>query len=367
MNTEKQTHTFPEGVIYTLAQRETDLKKYNGLKVVLGNGTDGKNEKAMKGRAKRKMVTQKLALSLIDVAKERGDTKIENSLWNAHDCQTNITSANGRVYGDYCKTRFCTLCLSIRQAKILNRYLPVIKDWEDPRFITLTAKAVKIDKLEWWINCIQKAFSTTHKRINKRHLRGKGIKVLGVKSLECNFNPKDKTYNPHFHLIVPNCEIGKLLMVEWQITMNSNKEWKRILKTKKKIADGMGQHTRRIKKNIEEDLIETVKYGSKVFTDFDNKKKSKDGTLPKVYVVAIYNVYSAMKRKRLFDRFGFNLPKEEKFISKGEQIINSFEDWTYQEGVNDWVNSNTGELLTGYVPTPQLYHLLENHLDISLE
>ena len=64
-----------------------------------------------------------MALSLIDVAKENGDVEREKAYWNTYYCQNSVITANGRLYGKYCKNRFCTLCCSIRKAEIINKYL----------------------------------------------------------------------------------------------------------------------------------------------------------------------------------------------------------------------------------------------------
>ena len=53
----------------TLVQSETGLLG-KGAIIVNGNGTDLVDDKAIKGRAKRKMITNKMTLSLIDIAKE---------------------------------------------------------------------------------------------------------------------------------------------------------------------------------------------------------------------------------------------------------------------------------------------------------
>ncbi len=38
---------------------------------------------------------------------------------------------------------------------------------------------------------------------------------MGIKSLECNFNPITKKYNPHLHLIVASKEMADILIKEW--------------------------------------------------------------------------------------------------------------------------------------------------------
>ena len=56
----------------TLVQSGTGLSG-KGAIIVNGNGTDLLNDKAKKGRAKGKMITNKMTLSLIDVVKESKD------------------------------------------------------------------------------------------------------------------------------------------------------------------------------------------------------------------------------------------------------------------------------------------------------
>ncbi|WP_271766755.1 hypothetical protein [Aquimarina algiphila] len=103
-------------------------------------------------------------LRLIDIAKEDGEPELEKAFWNTYHCQQNIVTADGRLYGDYCKNRFCTLCCSIRKADIINRYLPTIQKWEDLHFITITVKSCKEHQLEAYIKSLKGTFK---KIINK--------------------------------------------------------------------------------------------------------------------------------------------------------------------------------------------------------
>lgn len=160
------------------------------------------------------MITQKIILSLIDVATKKGEQDRIKAYWNTYHCQTNIVSARGGLYGNYCKNRFCTLCAGIRKAEIINKYLPVIETWKDPYFVTLTAKAVPACKLKSRIDKMLLSIQKLLSRNKKRHERGKGIRLEIVKSIECNFNPQRRTYNPHFHLIVSTKEAAKLIVKE---------------------------------------------------------------------------------------------------------------------------------------------------------
>ncbi|NOR75811.1 MAG: hypothetical protein GQ525_11705 [Draconibacterium sp.] len=63
-----------------------------------------------------------------------------------------------------------------------------------------------------------------------------------------------------------------------------------------------------------------------------------------------------MKGKRIFDRFGFNLPKQPQQKSNTKLVV-YFENWTFPEDSSDWVNDETGEALTKTVfkTTPTIY------------
>ena len=67
----------------------------------------------------------------------------------------------------------------------------------------------------------------------------------------------------------------------------------------------------------------------------------------------------------MFDRFGFNLPQQPPKVSKCE-LIQNFEEWTFYPSNNDWINKETGEILSGYIQAPELNHLLENGINTNL-
>ncbi|MEZ0007158.1 hypothetical protein ABH942_002537 [Flavobacterium sp. 28YEA47A] len=72
-----------------------------------------------------------MMLNLVGVAKEKGEDEKLKSQWNIYHCQSQVITANGRIYGRYCKNRFCTLCCRIRKAKIINKYYLIIELWEE--------------------------------------------------------------------------------------------------------------------------------------------------------------------------------------------------------------------------------------------
>lgn len=342
--------------MYTLGQNGTVKTRQNQI-VISGNGSDLSKTDALKGRAKRKLITQSMVLSLMDVAKIKGDDEKQNSYWNTYYCQNRVIVNDGKLYGKYCKNRFCTLCCSIRKAEIINKYLPTIKQWEEPYFVTLTIKSCKANRLNLMVSKVLQGFSIIRVKHKKRYQRGNGLKLIGVKSLECNFNPVKKTYNPHLHLIVANKEIAELLVSEWLLLWNR----KGLFYTSKKAQD--------IRKvySLETGLIEIIKYGSKIFSEPDMNKRGNQNSNYQIYVSALDNILSAMKGKRIFERFGFNTGKAETTSTSEPQLITDFEEWEFNPKVADWENVNNDNKLTGYAPQSQLLSILENSINTIID
>ena len=358
MRTQLTGLPFREGQFNTLAQSGTQLTDNSIAKrsiIVTGNGTELSNKTQLEGWAKRKLITQTMMLSLIDVAREKGNTNQVKAYWNTWHCLNKANSSDGRLYGKYCKNCFCTLCLCIRKAEILNKYLPVIKTWKEPYFVTLTIRSVHAEKLK---HTIEKGMIRGFKRITqnlkKRNQRGKGIKLIGIKSLECNFNPLKRTYNPHFHLIVPDEETADILISEWR------KLWKN------KWTNKAAQHKRKVE-SLERDLIECVKYGSKIFTEPDLNKKAKQKVPPYIYVSALDNIFTAMRGHRLFERFGFNLPASVKKKEVKFSLLKQYENWYFDIKQSDWINAETEQALSGYRLPPELNNLLAYNINTLLE
>ncbi len=339
--------------MYTLAESGTNKTGQNHI-IVNGEGSDLNKKEALKGRAKRKTITQIMMLRLIEVAQENGEPELEKSYWNTYYCQQNIITADGRLYGKYCKNRFCTLCCSIRKAEMINKYFPVMKKWEEPYFLTLTVKSCNANNLSRYIKKFTQGVQRITEKHRKRYQRGKGKMLIGVRSLECNFNPKKKTYNPHFHIITKDKYTAEVLLAEWLQLWTP------------KFANKKGQNLQPVT-DLENGLVEIIKYGSKIFTEPDLKKREKESSTAQIYIKALDTILTAMKSKRIFDRFGFNSPKKtikQKFSAK---LLSNYNEWEYNCNTSDWENIATGELLSGYEIPSHLQALLEYNINISFQ
>ena len=294
-----------------------------------------------------------MMLNLIKLAEENGEPELQKAYWNTYYCQQSLISVDGRFYGKYCKNRFCSLCCSIRKAEMINKYYPVLKNWKEPYFLTLTVKSCNAKNLKHYIKKFIQGIQRIIAKHRKRYQRGKGIKLVGVRSLECNFNPTRKTYNPHFHIIAKDKKIAEILLKEWL------KLWT------PKYANRLGQNIQPVR-NLESGLIEIIKYGSKIFTEADLKEKTKGEKTVYIYLKALDTILNAMKGKRIFDRFGFDLPQQHKYKSAKPQLVNNYDEWDYNAEISDWQNVMTQERLSGYELPTSLQSILENNLNMDL-
>lgn len=343
-----------EGQFNTLAQSGTEFHNYEPkIPLILhGEGTCKGDSKMLLNRAKKKVLTQRIILALIDVARIRKEVKWEKAYWNTYHCQSKIMEANKRLYGNYCKNRFCTLCAGIRKAEIINKYYPVIEKWSDAYFVTLTAKSVTAIKLKNRIERMLLSIRKILSRNKKRHARGYGIKLEGIRALECNFNPIRRTYNPHFHLIVSSKEAADLIISEW------------LKQSTPSHAVKAAQNIRKVD-DLAHDLVEVIKYGSKIFTDPTMKKRTKNKISPFIYVSAFHNIIKAFSDHRIFERFGFNLPARTKETKM--TLVTEYDQLKFAPELFDWVNDGTAELLTGYKPSSELLAILENNINLDLQ
>jgi len=357
MSQSKQNLGFVKGSLDTLALKRTTISaKDNSVQLIYGTGSC---KSSIKKRPKKKLITQMLALALIDVAKENNETEWIKRYWNVWHCQNYLTTYNGRAYGHYCKNKCCAICVSIRKADMINRYKPTIEKWSDLHFLTLTVKSQPNTNLKKWMKGMNNAMELINDRCRQRYNRGKGPKLIGVRSLECNYNPIKKTYNPHFHVLCATKEIAEILKAEWLELWNRN-----YVKSNNK-KDIMALHfLQKIRKvrNTEKDIIETIKYGAKIFTDPEMKKgKSKANHI--IYAKALHSIYKSMDGLKLFVKFGFKLPKTES--QSNTRLIIDYKEWKYEPKAANWVNMITGQVMTNYSPDWALEELLDK-IDIQL-
>ncbi len=341
--------------IYTLAVHRTPLyvkPSRNPVIIVKGKGKDIADNTGLQKLAKRRMISNALVLKLIDVAKEYRDYDFIKQCWNAYHCLGKIYTTGGKLHGKYCKLRFCPLCCGNRKADLLNRYYPYFQnEWGNAYFVTLTVKAQKVKNLKKYIDGMCRAIAVIIDKYDRGYKKGKCKKLIGIRTLECGFNPEKHTYNPHFHIIVKNKEIGDTLKKEWC------KLWTL------KYANPGAQKVKPVW-NMQGALIELIKYCGKIFTEPDNDKKLQGMAAPTIYAHALYNILKALDKKHVFEGFGFTLPEQPKKVTFTP--VGDYKIWHLDPKTGDYINDDLDFPLIGFSKPPELESLLENCIDTVL-
>ena len=74
-----------------------------------------------------------------------------------------------------------------------------------------------------------------------------------------------------------------------------------------------------------------------------------------------------MKGLRIFERFGFNLPKVSKTQTPEFTILRDYDEWIFDPMAFDWLNTKNQKRLADYNPIMQLVELLNNNIDTTLK
>jgi len=165
-------------------------------------------------------------------------------------------------------------------------------------------------------------------------LHDHGLNIKGIRKLECTYNPRTNTYNPHFHLLIEGKEAAKLLIDLW-------------LKRYPE-ANIKGQDMRPADPNS---LIELFKYTVK------GVHKGK------YFPEALDVIYQALEGRRTYQPFGIRKMAEEDIdgIRSEAVTFKGYRDdmWRWSKVAKDWVNDH-GELLTDYIIEGKLSDWIED-------
>lgn len=122
-----------------------------------------------------------------------------------YNCGTSIALQNGMIKSaNFCRDRLCPMCNFRRSQKMFSQNMAVyhkIKA-ENPRyrqlFLTLTVPNVKL----WQLKDTLKAMSDSWNRF-RNHRAFKREPVVGFcKKLEITYNKEQRTYHPHYHVML---------------------------------------------------------------------------------------------------------------------------------------------------------------------
>lgn len=267
-----------------------------------------------------------------------------------------------------CKILLCPFCMTRKSILLGNNLFKVMKyGAEEHQFeyihLVLAQRNCKITELESVIDDLLKAF----KKFSNRDIflqKGKGAKGIikgWFRNLEITFNREEKTFHPHFHIIlaVEKSYFSKEFNSEGYLTQEKAlKMWRECLGVdymptahlnKIYYLDENGNKVKEFDSNDDIALKKAVKEASKYITKALEILALKDEKLQKK---VLKNMLKALSNRRLFAYGGelkkikakLKLEDEEKsnLINIGDEEIDTT-DMEYLIEVYKWCQENNGQ------------------------
>lgn len=280
-------------------------------------------------RAQSKHFGLPLATALTEFAKSHAGEaqgELEQAYRNTIYCAGVQTQEKGMIRSRYCSNRWCPVCGRIKMGKAINSYLPIVEEWSDPHFVTLTVQNVDADNLLLLIGKMMDGFNAV-----KRKLHRDLGKLTALRKLECTYG---KGYHPHFHVIVEGRDAALALVEQWLVFAPRY----------------TGRRVERSAQNVQKadmaSLVELFKYATKLCA------KGPDG-VRYVSPEHLDVIFRALRNRRTYQSYGFKVAKDVEDITDVESKIEAFTQieervlWLWDQDSADWIDHRTGELLTG--------------------
>jgi hypothetical protein len=288
-------------------------------------------------RARVKFLSEAMAVGLANVP----DSKLTKSYWNTFYCSSILQKKGDSLTGKYCKNRWCLVCCRIRSAQLIKQYAPVLASWPEKHLVTLTVPncseadlvATK-EQMKAGFNRIRHTFQMQHRR------KQRAAPLVALRKLECTHNPDRDDYHPHFHLVVPDYAAAVELRAAWLVQFPSAKWDAQDIRP----ADGGAGH-------------ELFKYFTKLVTT-----KSKERF---IRLAPLNVIFEAIAGQRTFQAFGIPKTVEELGDEEAEALAEELEidavfEWVQAQA--DWVDKESGEMLTNYTPSAQFKKFVETKI-----
>ncbi len=278
-------------------------------------------------RARAKHLTVPLAIRLAELR-----SPLEKSYRNAAYCAGTLRQKDGKLQGRYCGTRWCLVCSRVRTARAITRYQPVLAQWEDPMFVTLTVRNVAGDLLTGLVGEMLHKFAAVRRAIT----RTDKLSFEAVRKIECTHNYHQDTYHPHFHMVVNGRAAAEALRTRWVATWGDR-------------AELVAQDVRPCTPGS---LLELFKYATKLATNAGGGEKRY------MSPEALDVIFQSLRGRRIWQPVGFVAPAttdEEAEIgttgtTEAPDATANGTEWEWLQDQHDWVDTTTGELLTEYTP-----------------
>lgn len=290
----------------------------------------------LRKRARAKAKTEAVVEGLAGLGKE---TPLRFGYASTLRCANVLRQADGKVTGKYCNNRWCTVCNRIRTAKLRTAYAPALASWADAQFVTLTIPNVQGEQLHGVVREVLKSVKWATDNIR----RTDRLSWKAVRKLEVTYSTKLRNYHPHLHLLVAGKAQADALVRRWLDTHPDANP------AAQKIIPCTGPNA----------MAELTKYLTK------SAVKGADGkeTAPPARVLD--TIYKAVRKLRTIQPMGFTVAAAADVVQDDDATIEldastaapaartELVEWEWITSLTDWIDLTTGEVLSGYEPTPE--------------
>jgi hypothetical protein len=209
--------------------------------------------------------------------------------------------------------------------------------------VTLTIRNCAGEDLASTLDAMVKTFASCARAVRRTH----GLPFTALRKLECTYSVERGDYHPHYHVIVEGKEQGELLRALWLRRFVGR-------------AEPSGQDVRPCDVGS---LGELFKYATKLITKTKGKER---GVMP---VAALHVIFGAMRGRRVWQSIGFVLPagveeeiESEEIVLAGTPAFKRVDEtvfWEWNQQAFDWIDRETGEYLSEYVPEERYQAFIE--------
>ena len=160
----------------------------------------------LRKRSIKRFLAQKIALELVDI-----HSTLEKAYWTTYYCNSELYQEGQKITGHYCGKRWCPVCISIKIAKLIKGYGPVVEKFKDPHYVVLTVPNVPGHELRFTFEEFQHVFRKMNDNFKRRH----DVKLQMIRTIESTYNKKTDLYHPHVNIIVDGSENAELIVDDW--------------------------------------------------------------------------------------------------------------------------------------------------------
>lgn len=295
-------------------------------------------------RARAKYLTTPIVRALLEVG-----GPLHKSYRRSLDCYALLEQRDGQLIGKRCKARWCLACNRIRTGITWERYQHLLATDGNPEsrdfMVTLTVPNVQSLDLRCTVQQMHRTFARIARRMKGAKSRPS---IDALRKTEVTYNEQRDDFHPHLHVIARGESAAAMLLELWL------GEWpsaKRSAQDIRPLSPG--------------GAAEVFKYFTKLIA------KNSAGDPRAIAPQALDCIFRALRNLRTLEPYGLFRSQrqhphrtDEELMDEGYTSAPSARThpvvWRWEQDTADWMDARSGELLSGYEPSPHLQRLAQS-------